>query len=141
MSDETRGTSRVPDPSSSEAKPYSKDAQLSRGTPRYRRVIASPKRWQAIVAAKGSSCRICGGAFWAVEYHHLVARVHGGDDVEDNIVPLCRIDHAFVTARRTAQCRKLLARLSESERGYLLRKGGPDYPLRAYGVELPAVQS
>ena len=41
-----------------DAKPYTKSQQLARGAKRYRRKVASPKQWQAIIAAKVGPCRV-----------------------------------------------------------------------------------
>jgi hypothetical protein len=38
--------------------PFPKSAQLARGARRYRRKVASPKQWQAIIAAKQGPCRV-----------------------------------------------------------------------------------
>ena len=124
--------------------PYPKDKQLARGERRYRRKVASAKEWQRIVAAKQGPCRVCvragsnGGlrssAPHLIEFHHLVARIHHGDDVEDNLVPLCHDHHGLVTMREPISCRYLSESLSESERGYVLRKLGPDGYARLFGV-------
>ena len=129
---------------SDEARPYSKEAQLARGERRYRRKVASAKQWQRIIAAKQGPCRVCvrplanGGtpahAPHRVQFHHLVARIHHGDDVEDNLVPLCHDHHGLVTMREPISCRYLSESLSESERGYVLRKLGPDGYARLFGV-------
>lgn len=124
-----------------DAQPYSKDAQLARGERRYKRKVASPKQWQAIIAAKRDSCRVCevefggpGLSVAGIELHHLVARVHGGGDEPDNIVPLCAIHHADITKRNAPAARALLSTLSDAEYAYMIDNGGEDYPVRAYGV-------
>jgi len=83
-----------------DAKPYSKESQLARGERRYRRKVASPKQWQAIITAKRGPCRWCeafGSAgrreYGPIEFHHVVRRNDGGDDVPDNIVPLHQFCH------------------------------------------------
>ena len=124
--------------------PYPKDKQLARGERRYRRKVASPKRWQAIIDAKLGPCRVCvqplangGTPAWAphrVHFHHLVPRVRGGDDVEDNIVPLCGDCHSQVTREAPIAREILAANLSESERGYVLRKVGEAGYSRIFGV-------
>src|SRR5581483_8428162 len=86
--------------------PYPKETQLSRGERRYTRKVASPKRWQQIIDAKGDECRICTfirdhpenaaemgltldqDKGLSVSYHHLVPRGIGGSDTEANIVPI-----------------------------------------------------
>lgn len=121
-------------PVNDEARPYPKSAQLARGDRRYHRKVASPARWQRIIAAKRGPCRVCGGAPWAVEFHHLVARVHGGSDTEANIVPLCRDCHGLVTRRDSGAARKLLTSLTDAEYSYLVHVGGEDAPERFYGI-------
>ena len=121
-----------------DAKPFPKSAQLARGERRYRRKIASPKQWQAIQAAKGAVCRLSnpGVCESGVEYHHLVPRGAPwfGDDVADNIVPLCRIHHGLITNRVPPALRRLGDSLTEGERAYMIERGGEDYPERAYGI-------
>lgn len=51
--------------------------------------IRDPEAVQRKVA--GAACRICGRT--ASDGHHVVLRSQGGDDVEDNIVPLCHEHH------------------------------------------------
>lgn len=116
--------------------PFPKSAQLARGPKRYRRKVASPKQWQAISAAKFGPCRIC----WSrspvyIELHHLVTREDFGDDVADNLVPVCGECHDAVTRRVETICRLLLSRLSDAEYAYMVQRGGEDYAERAYGVE------
>lgn len=117
-----------------EARPFPKAQQLARGERRYRRKVAGPKQWQAIIAEKGSACRLFGLAWsdpdfdrdcWgATEYHHLVPRDRGGDDTADNIVPLCQKHHALVTAQHVATTFVLVTTLSEAESAYLSSRGG-----------------
>ena len=120
-----------------DAKPYPKSAQLARGERRYRRKVASPKQWQAIIAAKGRRCRclrpssLCYGA---IEYHHLVSREDHGDDLADNIVPLCHSHHLAITARWPDVATTLLESLTDAEYAYMIERGGEDYPERAYGI-------
>jgi 5-methylcytosine-specific restriction endonuclease McrA len=118
-----------------DAKPYPKAQQLARGERRYRRKVASPKQWQAIIAAKSGPCLVCDGVIGHdVEFHHLVSREDHGDDVAENIVPICRVCHWSITHREVAAARLLLGRLSDAEYAYMIERGGEDYPERAYGV-------
>jgi 5-methylcytosine-specific restriction endonuclease McrA len=122
------------------AKPRPKSAQLARGQRRYRRKVASPKQWQAIIAAKLGPCRVCGSSadngklHGLVQFHHVVSRQDGGDDIADNIAPLCPSCHSWVTMRAEATCAALLANLSDSEYTYMIERGGENYPERAYGL-------
>jgi 5-methylcytosine-specific restriction endonuclease McrA len=106
--------------------PYPKTKQLARGERRYRRKVASPKQWQAIAEAKGTICRLAAPKLCepGVELHHLVARSRGGDDVADNIVPLCRVHHGLVTGRHPAVIERLDRSLTEGETAYVLAKLG-----------------
>lgn len=107
---------------------------------RYRRQVASASRWARIIDAKLGPCRVCGasayngGAFPKVQFHHVVLRIHGGDDLPDNIVPLCLECHDRVTRRKPDECEKLLAELEPAEYAYMVERGGEDYPERAYGI-------
>jgi len=38
-----------------------------------------------------NSCAICG--MNTVELHHIIYRSHGGKNVKENIIPLCRLHH------------------------------------------------
>lgn len=124
------------------ADPYPKSAQLARGPKRYRRKVASPKQWQAIVAEKNGPCRVCEArGIWIgdlrdgwTQLHHLVTRQDGGDDVAANIVPLCSLCHDDVTRRNEDASRALLSTLSDDEYAYMIERGGEDYPERAYGI-------
>jgi 5-methylcytosine-specific restriction endonuclease McrA len=120
-----------------DAKPYPKDVQLARGERRYRRRVASGKRWQQLWDEKRGPCRICGDRVASLmELHHLVFRSHFGDDVADNLVPLCSGCHCAITLRRSeSAAKRLLLSLSDAEYAYMIMRGGEDYPERAYGIE------
>jgi len=121
--------------------PDPKSRTLARGERRYRRKVASPKQWQAIIAAKGSVCRLAkeGESRHRAEpvtYHHLVERdaPHFGDDVADNIVPLCGTDHTLVTDRHKLALYRLGESLTDAEYAYVIGKLGADGPARLFGV-------
>ena len=119
--------------------PYPKASQLARGERRYRRKVASPKQWQSIIAAKGRTCRC---RDWTaghlttkpIEYHHVVPRDLGGDDVADNIVPLCRSCHYGITTRHPHFLKFLAARLTDAEYAYVVGKLGESGMERLFGV-------
>jgi 5-methylcytosine-specific restriction endonuclease McrA len=117
------------------ADPFPKSKQLARGERRYRRKVASPKQWQAIWEAKisGMSCRVCLDNYGPMEAHHLLSRAALGDDVVDNIVPLCAMCHASVTTRDYVALRVLHERLLVKEKAYLVEKIGGAMP-RLFGV-------
>lgn len=120
-----------------DAKPYSKESQLSRGTRRYRRKVASPKMWQAIIAAKRGPCRVCGSPLRS-SYHHLVPRSIGGDDVPANIVPLCGDGthgcHGKVEMRQAVALAVVAESLSDAEYAYVVGKLGEGGMERLFGV-------
>lgn len=108
--------------------PDPKSRQLARGERRYRRKVASPKQWQAIIEAKRGPCRVCdlGAVSWRgrIEYHHLLARSLGGDDVAENIVPLHRVCHGAVEGRVPSALRRVRDSLTDAEYAYLIGKRG-----------------
>ncbi len=130
-------------PIMTDAKPFPKSAQLARGERRYRRKVASPKQWQAIQFAKvdGKSCRACPDPFevgWIrgpLQLHHVVPRDLGGDDVPDNLVPLCPQCHDGVTRRIQLYAEPMLASLSDTEYAYAVDKLGESVWERVYGIE------
>jgi HNH endonuclease len=120
--------------------PFPKSRQLARGQKRYRRKVASPKQWQAISAAKVGPCRVCcdpgrnGGAFGRIQLHHIIPREDGGDDVADNIVPLCLSCHSLVTGRDVVRGRILCENLTDAEYAYAVEKAGEQVWERVYGI-------
>lgn len=122
------------------ADPYSKETQLHRPNRRYRRKVASAKGWARIADAKQGPCRICsdpasnGRLHSHIQFHHLVTREDGGDDIEDNIVPLCVYCHDGITRRKAGFGILLMMSLTDAEYDYMLKRGGPTYPERVYGV-------
>ena len=124
-----------------EARPYTKEAQLERPRKRYRRVVASRKQWEAIIAEKSGPCRVDDAlgnypldCYGHIEHHHIVARSDAGDDVAANIAPLCEKHHGLITGRELAACRVFVGSLSDAEYAYMVQRGGEDYPERAYGI-------
>jgi 5-methylcytosine-specific restriction endonuclease McrA len=105
------------------SEPYPKERQLSRGTRRYTRLVASPKRLQQIIDAKMGPCRVCGGT-GMTEFHHLVPRSQGGGDTESNFVPLCHRDHMAVTNGDKTVCAALRRNLTDAEYSYAVEKLG-----------------
>ena len=121
-----------------DAKPFPKSLQLRRNERRYRRKVASPKQWQAILESKcrNRACRVCGlRSSYALEAHHLVPRDRGGDDVPANIVGLCNECHCLVEERQPIPVRCLLASLQDDEYAYAVEKAGEGFAERVYGVE------
>ena len=129
-------------PTSGEAKPDPKARALKIGRPRrYRRFVAGPRQWQALRSAKLGPCRVCGDpgsngqVHSRIHLHHVVSRAHGGDDVADNLAPLCPVDHEAVTRRDPLTCRIFCAELTDAEYAYAIQRGGEGFFERAYGVE------
>ena len=139
----------------SAAQPYTKEMQLG-GTPkRYRRTIAGRKRWEAIIADKAGPCRICGnGENGRVEsritFHHVVPRSSPwfGDDVPDNLVPVCLGCHDLIerrgeimlggrrgiARRRHPIAVELVVSLTDAEYAYAIQRGGEAFWERCYGI-------
>ena len=125
-----------------EAKPYSKAQQLARGERRYRRKVASPKQWQAIIAAKltGKPCRVMEDFRRADVLHHIIPRSLGGDDVAENLVPMCDVCHVIIHSIPNApELHWLLANLSDAEYAYAVGKAGEDWAERIYGLRYSRV--
>jgi hypothetical protein len=118
------------------ADPYPKSKQLARGERRYRRKVASRKQWQAIIAAKGDVCRLDpglrnSGHDGPIQYHHVVPRDLHGDDLADNIVPLCQACHERITNGNKVVTDLLALALTDAERAYVDSKGARG---RLFGV-------
>lgn len=85
-----------------------------------KRIVATKQEWDAIAEAKQGPCRICrrvesnGSVHSRIELHHLVRRSQGGDDVAENIVPLCGECHTKLHAGNAG-----MLRLLPSEVAYL----------------------
>lgn len=115
------------------ARPFSKEAQTARASRRYHRTVASPKRWQAIIAAKMGPCRCC-SAPAPNELHHLIPRSQGGSDTESCLVPLCRDCHLLVESRDPGAGMKLALSLSDDEYAFMVEHGGEGVLERRLGV-------
>ena len=105
-----------------------------------RRIRADQNEWVRLRKRKlsGWPCRIC-DTNTAESLHHLVSKSLGGDDVAENLVPLCGSGttgcHGLVEARDPWACSLLGARLTHAERDYVLAKKGPVFLSRYYGVK------
>jgi 5-methylcytosine-specific restriction endonuclease McrA len=123
--------------------PYPKVRQLARGQRRYRRKVASAKQWQRISAEKVGPCRVCGDPgrngrmFGRIHLHHVVPRSSPwfGDDVSDNIVPLCPLCHGDVTRGVQGTRMLLVSKLTDAEYAYAITRCGEAFFERAYGIE------
>ena len=89
-----------------------------------KRIVATKAEWAAIAEAKQGPCRICrrvesnGSVHSKIQLHHLIRRSQGGDDVPENIVPLCGECH-----RRLHDGRLVSLRLTAAEKAYLRSHG------------------
>jgi hypothetical protein len=111
-------------PTGGPARPDPKARTLARGQRRYRRKIASAKEWQAIIAAKAGPCRVCGSVQNGrmethITFHHVRSRAQGGDDVADNIVPVCVGCHEKLTRHEPRAEAALYLALTPEERAYV----------------------
>jgi 5-methylcytosine-specific restriction endonuclease McrA len=78
-------------------------------------------------------CRIC-PATYGLTRHHLVPRSLGGDDSDDNLIPLCFVCHdLYETQPKDQGPGKLIRRsLTKREVGYVLRRKGRVFLDRYY---------
>jgi hypothetical protein len=98
------------------------------------RIIEDREGWEGLRRIKLRGCRVCGVDYFRVQLHHLVGRDLGGDDVPDNLIPLCPEHHQQVEERKRVACSLVRQRLSPAELRYILNKKGPDFLERYYGV-------
>jgi hypothetical protein len=117
-----------------------------------KRVKATADQWVQLRKQKLGPCRCCGENMLAVfpaypwnqsglesSLHHVVPKSLGGDDLAENLAPLCgdgtRGCHGLVEARDPWACSLLGLRLTGTERDYVLAKKGADFLARYYGVK------
>jgi hypothetical protein len=102
-----------------------------------RRVKADQNEWQRLRAEKIAMCRVCAEKIGST-LHHLVSKSLGGDDMADNLVPLCGSGttgcHGLIEARDAWACSLLGQRLTAEERAYVVVKKGAGFMARYYGV-------
>lgn len=129
-------------PTDGPALPHPKGVATKPGRPRRaRRFYASPKQWAVLRETKVGPCRVCGDlgsngvVHGRIHLHHVVSRQDGGDDVADNLVPLCPFDHDLITRRDPGAGLVLMLSLTDAEYAYMVQRGGEGYPERAYGLE------
>lgn len=127
--------------------PNWKTVALARPNKRYRRRVASPKTWARIRAQKleGFPCRVC-GSLGDHDAHHTYPRDRGGDDVAENVMPLCRGCHQLVEGRDPAACLAIVASTwlnqpepgpnggAQDEYSWLCDTYGEDWAGRVYNV-------
>jgi len=98
-----------------------------------RRIRVSPREWNRLHDEKGGPCRLCGDRKY--ELHHLVGRDLGGDDVADNLVPLCRAHHGEVQELKEVASSALGRLLTPEERSYVMLTKGQAFLGRYYRTE------
>lgn len=99
--------------------------------PKPTRRIRDPRQLGGGRAKTLLGCRVCGAP---AEAHHLVPRSLGGDDVPDNIVPLCQTHHgAFERGPDRAAAGRLIRRaLTDPELRYIAGRKGQVFLDRYY---------
>ena len=83
-------------------------------------------------------CRLTGSPLYLTRFH-LVGRDLGGDDVDDNIIPLNQLAHDEWEHGPNGKTRlgpHIWDVLRPAEKDYVLQKKGPEFVRRYYGVEL-----
>lgn len=107
-----------------------KARSLERGERRTARKRATKEEGARIVAAKAGPCRVCvnvrtnGHDYGRIEFHHLVPRSWGGDDIEDNMAPLHSLCHERVTQRDSGALLALAESVTDAEYAYIIGKLG-----------------
>ncbi len=97
------------------------------------RHVASRDEWSRIVLAKAGPCRGCGQP--GEEFHHLVNRSQRGDDVEGNLIPLCKLCHHSITDHLAGWeeiAHEIRHSLTTHERAYIVAKKSKAWLERAY---------
>src|SRR6266487_838601 len=102
-----------------------------------RRHKADIDEWKILRRLKLGPCRVCCCEPWytellRIEFHHLVGRDLGGDDVPDNLVPLCHKCHGLVEEREVNACHHLRRSLTLREYAYVVDKKGVEFLSRYY---------
>jgi hypothetical protein len=129
--------------------PYPKSAQVPVNRKKYRRVVASRKQWEALRAERLGPCLLCawlgGPQAFPSSLHHVVPRDRFGDDVAENLVPLCGDGttghHGLIEAGDGDVCRafaEMLPHFAEDSYAYATQKMGDDGFLRLYRVRFEA---
>jgi 5-methylcytosine-specific restriction endonuclease McrA len=100
--------------------------------------IVNPRAGRAKIQDEGK-CRICPSRI-DLDRHHLVPRSLGGDDVDENLIPLCHTCHMeFEHGTRRGWFGHLIRRaLTRSELAYVLRRKSEVFLERYYPEEAPS---
>ena len=118
------------------ADPYPKERQLARGLKRPSRIRATPDEWLTLRRQKLGTCRAAGlgRCEGRSELHHIVPRSWGGDDVADNLAPLCSLHHRRVTEHYKDTLARLAESLTDGEYAYCIDKLGEGALERLFGA-------
>lgn len=123
-----------------EAKPYPKSVQVPQRK-KYRRVVASAKKWAALREERLGPCVLCAVTDdvqdTPSELHHCVPRDRFGDDVSENLIPLCRVHHNAVEQGYNGALNVLATVIQRDEPAvyaYMVDKLGEDGFLRLMKV-------
>ena len=102
------------------------------------RIRATADGWVKLRTEKLGPCRVCQTPFKPT-LHHIVSKSLGGDDVADNLVPLCGSGttgcHGLVEAREPWACSLLGQRFTAAERAYVVAKKGAWFLETRYGYK------
>jgi hypothetical protein len=98
------------------------EPRVTRGPKKLRRIVNRLPLLSKLLAER--ECRQCGKP--ASDPHHLLLRSQGGDDVEENIIPLCRRDHDLVHAWDADTRIELGGKIHDDEIAYVVGKLGFD---------------
>jgi hypothetical protein len=102
------------------------------------RITEDREGWEDLRRTKLGPCRVTGSVF-NVTMFHLVGRDLGGDDVPDNLIPICQDVHMEWEHAPDGKQKwgpSIWATLTASEQRYVLEKKGPFFARRYYGVDL-----
>jgi hypothetical protein len=98
-----------------------------------KRIKMSRDEWKELRSRILKYCAICGREIDGItgSVHHLLKRSQGGDDVPENLVPLCGHGtsgcHGDIEARRQPALSRLRHTLTSSQIEYLARKKDDDW--------------
>jgi len=97
------------------------------------RIVDRYAGWTKVLTE--GDCRVC-GTRWPLTRHHLIKRSQGGDDIDDNLVPLCGNGttgcHGRVEARDSNTLHLLRHLLTPEEVAYCKAKKGEAWLDRMY---------
>lgn len=109
--------------------------RLARMDPRpVKRHKASPAEWRSIrEALLPTDCRVC-HTQRASHLHHVASRAQGGDDIRENLLPVCASCHDLIHGRSDWALSQVRDRITEnpSMLDYLIRQKGWDWLNRSY---------